>query len=144
MSDLQCVVYVSSAVKALSEQGLEKLLLDARSFNSKVQVTGALLYHDGTFFQYFEGPPDSVTQVYSRIRASRTHHSIYELLSCPIEQRLFPQWLMGASNVPSSVILELARAEWRATANSLIDGSPTKNEGLALLAGYWKSVACAP
>lgn len=71
MSGLVAVAYLSTAAPFLTEADLEHLLADARSFNSRAQVTGALLVHDATFFQYFEGPEEGVEAVYARVRASR-------------------------------------------------------------------------
>jgi len=128
----------------MRNEDLEALLLDARGFNEKVQVSGVLLYHDGTFFQYLEGPADGVAQVYARIRASRSHHSIYELLNNQIKARMFPSWLMGVSNAPASVLLSLARARWHASIQRLQGQADQESEGLALLHGYWESCGFAP
>lgn len=144
MEDLNCIVYVSSAIRPLAVPELEALLVSARQFNDEVGVTGVLLYHDGTFFQYFEGPAEGVAQVYARIRASRSHHAIYELLNTKIKARLFPNWLMGASNVTSSLLLNLARAEWHASIQQVVDLPEVPNEGLALLTSYWKSCGYGP
>jgi len=144
LEDLNCIVYVSSATLPLTVPELEALLLSARKFNDRVGVTGVLLYHDGTFFQYFEGPAEGVAQVYARIQASRSHHSIYELLNANIKARLFPSWLMGASNVPSSLLLSLARAQWHASIQQVVDSQEVPNEGLALLTSYWKSCGYGP
>lgn len=138
MLELHSIVYVSTAVSRRSDQELESLLSDAREFNAQVGVTGVLLYSGGAFFQYLEGPMDGVAQAYERIRKSRSHHSIYELLNAPIKQRLFPQWFMGFSHVPASALLRLQNAEWHRMTHQLEQARGDPNPGLALLQAYWR------
>jgi hypothetical protein len=140
MPTLTAIAYVSSATRRLSEAELEDLLLQARTFNREIEVTGVLLHHDGSFFQYFEGPDDAVAQVYERIRQSRLHHTIFELCRGPITQCAFANWQMGFAQTPQSTILKLSHAEWKATA-AAIDGTEQPSEGLELLAGYWRTMA---
>jgi hypothetical protein len=92
--DLLAIAYLSTAAKWPTRSQLEILLLDARDFNERVGVTGALLLQDLTFFQYFEGPESAVLEVYARINRSRLHHSIFELFNEPIERRHFSRWTM--------------------------------------------------
>lgn len=141
MPELRCITYVSSATTRLSDEALERLVLDARAFNQDVDVTGVLLYHDGTFFQYFEGPAGGVEQVYERIKNSRTHHSIYPLLDAAQPRRLFPNWLMGLSHVPASRLLALQNAEWQGVASGLDATAPPHHAGLVLLRTHWQDIS---
>ena len=79
MNQLAALAYVSSAAKLMSESELEALAVSARTENHRHQVTGVLLYDNGSFFQYLEGAPSAVVHVYERIKASRQHHGIIEL-----------------------------------------------------------------
>lgn len=110
---LEAVAYTSSAIPGLTDGALEQLLVDARQKNQELGITGVLLYHDGSFFQYFEGPPDGVEAVYDRIRQSRLHRGIFELMRAPIECRSFGNWLMGFTRAPASTVLQLSNAHWR-------------------------------
>jgi hypothetical protein len=140
MSDLRSICYVSSATRLLSLEELTALLLDARRFNESVQVTGVLLHHDGGFFQYFEGPAAGTEAVYGRVKQSRRHHGMIELLNQPTQQRLFPHWLMGSSQVPASTALSLQQAEWRQIAGTLKPTDRRQPAGLALLQSYWGNI----
>lgn len=143
MEALYCIVYVSSAWSRLEDQALETLLQDARQFNEQVRVTGVLLYSGGSFFQYLEGPLQGVTQAYARVRRSRAHHSIYELLNKPIDERVFSRWFMGLSHVPASTVLALQNAAWHSQANALPPAQEGGNHGLVLLQAYWRDNAHA-
>ena len=138
MSQIWAIAYVSTATDEPSDAALERLLSKARAFNSEVGVTGALLVHGSTFFQYFEGPKKGVEAVYARVKMSRAHKDIVELFNESVEQRTFPSWLMGFANAPRSVILQLEQAQWRAVAaNGHPSGGPTLALGLVL--DFWKN-----
>jgi hypothetical protein len=112
---LCCLVYISTAYQLLTEAELEQILTDARQFNAQVEVTGVLLHHEGTFFQYIEGEcgeGKGLEQVFHRVQASRRHFSIIKLMQIPIEQRLFSDWLMGSTHVSADTMLSLKSASW--------------------------------
>lgn len=135
---LHAVVYVSSAIRLLDSPDLEVLLVDARAFNEKAGVTGALLYDDGAFFQYFEGPEPGVAEVYERIKRSRLHKGLIELFHRPVEQRQFGEWHMGFSRVPKTQLLQLANARWDKAVGELTQ-SPAAPLGRHLLLDFWAS-----
>lgn len=136
MSGLIAVAYLSTAAPFLTEADLESLLEDARAFNAKAQVTGALLLHDATFFQYFEGPEAGVEAVYARVRASRRHRGIVELLRESTPERQFSRWDMGFAHAPKSLILQLAGANWRAEAAEQT-GREHLPPGVIVLMEFW-------
>ena len=137
MNDTFAVAYVSSAVHLLSEAELEALLLSARDFNAKHDVTGILLYHEGTFFQYFEGPGPGVEAVYSRVRESRLNGGLMELMRERVEQHQFSNWGMGFSAAPQSLILALERAHWLSVSKQVPQDAEL-SDGLGLLLQFWR------
>lgn len=137
MTPLVAIAYLSSATQPFSEARLETLLLDARAHNREHGVTGALLHHDGTFFQYLEGPEDGVASAYARIRASRRHHGLIELFHRPCAERLFDGWTMGFADAPRSVLLRLEQASW----TEVLQRSRLRSDppvGLKLLLDFWQ------
>ena len=137
MNSTFAVAYVSSAVRLLNDVELEALLLDARAFNATREVTGALLYHEGTFFQYFEGPAEAVEAVYDRVKASRLHRGLVELLHEQVQQRQFGSWRMGFTAAPRSLILALERARWSKLSEQL-QANAGASAGLDLLLQFWQ------
>ncbi len=138
MSSLEAVVYVSSAVGSLSEAELTELLARARAKNEDVEVTGVLLYHDGTFFQYFEGPSIGVEFVYDRVRRSAMHRGIIELMHASVPERLFSNWSMGFTRAPVATVLQLSQANWTSLLASR-PGAAVASDGLALLLHFWQT-----
>ncbi len=139
----ECIVYASSAVGKLSDSDLEAILLKSRRRNQEHQVTGALLYHDGSFFQYFEGPREGVQVVYGHIRRSPLHHGIIELQASPVGERAFPSWLMGFTRAPKSTILQLSAASWQSAIHGS-QGAELTSEGMELLLSFWRTNLPAP
>lgn len=141
MPPLEAVAYVSSANGLPDEAHLEALLKDARERNLTEGVTGALLFHDGTFFQYFEGPPEGVHRVYQRILRSPLHHGLIELMRGPVPERAFGRWSMGFAQVPLSVMLRLSQADWDRDRRQF-QRAAALPAGAQLLLDFWQS--CIP
>src|SRR6187399_1577333 len=133
MSALVAVAYVSSATRRFASEELDALLLDARAFNATAGVSGALLYQDGSFFQYFEGPEAGVEQVYSRIKSSRRHRGLIELVAAPVNQRHFSTWSMGFAEPVTSELQSLSQANWQAQQHAVSIQDAPAPSGLILL-----------
>lgn len=92
---LVSVVYVSTSRTLLSEDDIRDLLLEARIKNAARDVTGLLLYWDGNFLQYVEGPRGAIEDLMSRIRRDARHRDVTVLSEEEIAARAFPDWRMG-------------------------------------------------
>ncbi|QDT12178.1 BLUF domain-containing protein [Stieleria marina] len=89
------LVYASASTVSFSDEQLDKLLEYARQNNSSLDVTGMLLFVDGTFFQVLEGDPDTVHALYDKIQLDQRHNNVLMLAERNIEERNFGQWSMG-------------------------------------------------
>lgn len=94
-SRLESLVYFSTAVATPSVQQLDHMLLRARERNTFQGVTGVLVYSEGTFVQYLEGPRRGLDTVLHHIRRDPLHHSLFEVYREPIESREFAEWQMA-------------------------------------------------
>lgn len=139
MKRLECLVYVSSAVWLLTEADLEAILSAAIVNNELYGVTGVLLYSDGTFFQYIEGVDEDIAYIYNRIKHSKQHQGIIELLHKQIQQRLFPDWYMGFFKPLKSEILNIIDQHWWDLPSSEILVTEQSSEGLKLLETFCKN-----
>ena len=63
------IMYSSQATKPMTVTGLEEILADARAGNEARNVTGALVYVDGVFFQIIEGGKAAVRDLHGKYRA---------------------------------------------------------------------------
>ena len=89
------IVYVSTAVKLMHENQLLDILHNSRLHNAALNISGVLLYSDGTFIQVLEGKDTVIDALYSRIQADQRHKNIITLIDEPIIEKSFGQWLMG-------------------------------------------------
>jgi hypothetical protein len=136
MNDLRSVVYVSTATMPLTDAALECLLVEARDLNLASRITGVLLCCDGNFMQCFEGAPADVHDTYERIRNSRRHRGLIELMNEPVAARAFADWQMGFARMTTSQLLALSTAHWQ-SASARANGAERQASGFELLRQFW-------
>ena len=73
---------------------LNGILADARTYNPKNNITGALICREDIFLQLLEGPEDKILLTYNRILNDDRHLDIELLFQEPCDDRLFPSWSM--------------------------------------------------
>ncbi|HQT64840.1 MAG: hypothetical protein B7Z75_08210 [Acidocella sp. 20-57-95] len=88
------VVYRSRAMVNLSDYELYELVQAAQSRNAAESITGLMLYDDGRFYQWLEGPVENVYRLMRSIRTDRRHTDIEILSDKPALQRQFGDWKM--------------------------------------------------
>ncbi len=95
MTTLVEIVYSSRAAVPFDEGDLKALLAKARTKNAAQNVTGILLYHNGSFFQVLEGTEEAVQTVYERVQKDPRHDSLTLLRRRNIAEREFGDWAMA-------------------------------------------------
>jgi hypothetical protein len=98
---VHCVYCSASTQKALSSTELEFLLSECRRSNSKADVTGILLYQNGSFFQVLEGEGEKVEALFNKISSDKRHHQTKKIIAEPIVTRSFAEWTMGFPKITS-------------------------------------------
>jgi methanogenic corrinoid protein MtbC1 len=93
-ASLMSVVYRSRAVTALSDYELYELVQKAQARNESLHITGLLLYDNGHFYQWIEGPTANITQLMRDIAADNRHTDLEILSEKPCETRQFGDWRM--------------------------------------------------
>lgn len=136
MPDLHTLVYVSAAARQLTPAEVDALLLDARTFNASVDVTGVLFQGDGRFFQVIEGTESALEETFRRIEAAKAHRDIQVLLRHPVAERQFASWHMGFTAAPQTAMQELSQFAWEGSIPLTRTASETPR-GLALALEHW-------
>jgi hypothetical protein len=93
------LVYLSSATISFSDLDLIELLKQSRKNNSKIGLTGMLLFKDGDFLQVLEGEEEKVRALYHRIGRDPRHGRLTVLFQGFSSKRDFPDWSMGYHNL---------------------------------------------
>ena len=89
------IVYVSAATVPFSDDELKELLSTARANNTSLDVSGMLLYHQGSFMQVLEGEQAAVESVFAKIEKDDRHSNATVLYRGEAEDRTFESWAMG-------------------------------------------------
>lgn len=88
-------VYSSTASSNFKESDIPGLLAQIRENNGRLEVTGMLLYIEGSFFQVLEGRPHVVDALIRTIQTDSRHTRITIVIREPIPRRDFSGWTMG-------------------------------------------------
>ncbi|MDX1573853.1 MAG: BLUF domain-containing protein [Methylophaga sp.] len=97
--DLYKIMYISSATQDMSSNELESLMVKCREKNAFFDITGYMVYHEGSIIQLLEGSRTSVNYIYNTIKLDSRHHEIIELCAAQIERRAFADWQMGFKKI---------------------------------------------
>lgn len=115
---LTTLSYRSRAMAIPGEAGMERLLLDARTRNRALGVTGMLHFTGGRYYQWLEGPDKGVAEVWHSIRCDGRHAEVELLGAGAAPARLFGGWDMqwfrhadAAAAGPGGIADQRARAE---------------------------------
>ncbi len=102
------LVYCSRGSAGVGEAEIAKIIATAQHHNPRFGITGILVFGGGFFFQWLEGPKDSVQSLMRIISADPRHSSVVVLSQeDEIRERLFPNWDMELVEVADiRVVLE--------------------------------------
>ena len=89
--------------------GLEEILTDARTGNQTRNVTGALVYVDGVFFQIIEGDKDVVYKLMASIASDSRHHSVKVFYEAEVDVRAFESWSMAYLSPTAAADVEVGQ-----------------------------------
>jgi hypothetical protein len=98
---LERLLYRSKATSTLGSLHLFNMLTEARTKNSRLQITGHLLYSKEMFVQCIEGPAESIESLWQSLLRDSRHYDVELLARGPLEQRRFADWSMAFSTYES-------------------------------------------
>ena len=133
---LASIVYVSSAVRTLSQDEIEGILEGARKRNKEHGLTGMLLHVDRNFMQYIEGPAAPLLEVYDLIKHDSRHTGIIEIVREKIAEREFADWSMAFYNRDTSGYNGSAE-EQNLLESKLKNAGPGSSVARILLNRFW-------
>ncbi|PSR53586.1 blue light sensor protein [Adhaeribacter arboris] len=102
------IVYLSTAAQLMSDEELKEILVVSNANNRALNVTGMLLYHEGSIVQVIEGEEQTVKALYTKIERDSRHRGIIKLSEGQLEQRNFPDWSMGFRTISAPEFAQLA------------------------------------
>jgi len=102
-----CLVYASAATRAFEPNELVRMLAKAGRHNFRLDITGMLLYTEGSFFQVLEGNEQAVHALYEKIMADTRHAQAIKLIEERIDTRAFSRWSMGLAKVTRTELMQI-------------------------------------
>jgi len=142
MNLVHCIYCSATSMRAFSPSELEELLEKSRLNNARSNITGILLYKDGSFFQILEGDKAVVETLFEIISKDKRHNQTIKIIMEPIEERSFAEWTMG---YPKLTAKELAKIpglnDFYAHENSYLELGEGRAKTLlaAFKEGRWRS-----
>lgn len=114
MVKMHYFIYLSLAIKAMSQAELAKLIEECRVNNAQNELTGLLMYKgplssggDAYFTQVLEGPSTQLEQLKEKIKSDPRHTNFVMLQEGQTESRTFPKWSMGLRHVDEHKLCHL-------------------------------------
>jgi hypothetical protein len=89
MRPLSSLVYQSQSVAPMSEPALHRLIATSQARNRKEGVTGLLIYDQGRFVQWLEGPAAGLGRVWQSISGDPRHTGVSVLGESTVPVRFF-------------------------------------------------------
>ncbi len=88
------LTYRSRACRPQSQLDLDRILTVAQERNRQESLTGLLIYDQGCFFQWLEGPREGLMRVWESIRRDPRHCEVEILHERSMPKRSFGSWNM--------------------------------------------------
>ena len=101
------IIYLSTGTKQFTEDDLTVILSKSVANNTRDNVTGVMLYHEGNFIQLLEGEKEAIFDTFKRINNDDRHTAISTIASGESNQRNFPDWAMGFKSINAEALKEL-------------------------------------
>jgi hypothetical protein len=142
MASLIHCIYASAAKQAYGEAELAELLQRAQTNNARLNVTGMLLYSEGSFFQVLEGDEATVDGLLAKIAADKSHEQVTLIMREPIAKRAFGEWTMGFSRMTREDIESIDGLNdffGKASCFAQIDSGRAKKLLRCFAEGRWRS-----
>ena len=109
------LAYVSRPRPGLSLVEIPRIVAASRIRNSPAGISGVLLFTGQDFVELLEGPPTSVSRLWSRIGEDDRHHDLVTLFDERALSPWFADWRVGFPS-DSTTISQVAAWRERATA----------------------------
>ena len=91
----------------MGESALQEIMAKAEEKNKLQNITGLLVYFDGTFIQMLEGKKEDVLETFERIGDDDRHEQIIKLFFGDTDRRHFPNWKMALQVVDEATFSKI-------------------------------------
>ena len=89
------LTYISTAVNLFDNTEINSVLDAVKEQNKILDVSGFLVYKEGTYLQLLEGDKEVVSKLYEKIRSDERHKNVLTLQQSQVSQRVFNDYESG-------------------------------------------------
>lgn len=104
------LIYTSKARPELSQDDVLRIVEQSARNNPSGEITGFLLFQNGRFLQFIEGPLMALEMLMAELAQDSRHHALEVLCRRPVAGRLFPRWRMRQVGIERDALEELEQA----------------------------------
>ena len=102
---IHTLCYVSHERAHLDKASLNEIFKKTMQYNAEKQITGVLLYKEGSFFQVLEGEKEELLCLMEKIKKDSRHHDLILIFDKP-SHRIFNTYKTGFSVIDKGEELE--------------------------------------
>jgi hypothetical protein len=89
------LVYCSRATAGVDDAAVARIIETSHRRNPERGITGLLVFGSGIFFQWLEGPRDTITELMAILKTDTRHDNVVVISEAEeVRERLFPNWDM--------------------------------------------------
>lgn len=132
------LIYTSNALPTTGETEQYDILTKSVKNNTELDLTGLLIYHNGTFIQMLEGPRDNVHKIYETIKKDERHDQVQTLISGTVEKRQFPDWRMALEVTHKRTFAEVDAYQSFLDSSQFLEGIQHDHIGVRLLKYFYE------
>ncbi len=107
MAELIHLVYASAAAQDLQEKDIRDILKISVTNNYASDITGMLLFAEGSFLQVLEGEKNAVQGLFEQIKKDSRHWDVIKIFEERIDSRFFGDWSMGMASLEYSDLAQV-------------------------------------
>ncbi|MEO8861690.1 MAG: BLUF domain-containing protein [Ginsengibacter sp.] len=96
---MHTLIYLSASSSLFSNEEIIDILNTSRLNNSRLDITGLLLYHEGSILQILEGEKEVIHALFNKISLDSRHKGVIKVLDNNIKERSFADWSMGFKQI---------------------------------------------
>ena len=142
--NLHSLMYSSLADPALTVTDINQMVESARRHNEQQQITGLLLFHEGSFLQVIEGDRKEISNLFEKKLLRDSRHSAVSLFhDCALVERQFRYWHLAFSDLSKqSSHLSLPYREFLSAKQGLYELTSNTPRVLELVGQIHRRVLC--
>jgi hypothetical protein len=132
------LIYSSTASDDMNESVLKEILSEAERCNKLQNITGLLVYFDGSFIQMLEGKEEDVIETFERIKGDPRHVQIIKLFSGDVDKRHFLSWKMSLEVLDKAAFSNIEAYESLDEGDQFLQHLDDEHIGLKMLRYFYE------